>query len=51
VVVSYGERSPVVAKHGVEDLSHGKEGAVDAALAYPNDPSELIRSVANQYKR
>lgn len=42
------ERSAVMAKHRVEDLSHWQEGAVDAALAYPNDSPELIRRVTDE---
>jgi hypothetical protein len=46
--MSYGERSAVVAKHGVEDLSHWQEGTVDAALADTNDSPELVRRVADK---
>lgn len=46
--MSYGERSAVVAKHRVEDLSHWQEGTVDAALADPNDSPELVRRVADE---
>lgn len=46
--MGYGERSAIVAQHRIEDLSHGQQGAVDAAFAYPNDSLELVRRVADK---
>jgi hypothetical protein len=51
VVVGDSERPTVVAQHGVQDLTHRQEGAVEAAFAYRNHSPELIRSVTNQHDR
>src|SRR6266542_2590572 len=46
-----GERSPIVAENGVEDLADRQERAVNAAFAYQNDSPEVMRGVADEHDR